>query len=72
MQGKADCLVPWQQSQMLYDALRAAGVEATLVLLPTAGHADNQFDDAANAAVVDAFLDRALKGVAPRRRAAGR
>ena len=72
MQGKADCLVPWQQSQMLYDALRGAGVPATLVLLPTAGHADDQFDDAANAAIVDAFLDRTLKGIAPRRRAAGR
>jgi len=72
MQGKADCLVPWQQSQMLYDALRARGVEATLVLLPTAQHADDQFDDAPNAAIVDAFLDRALKGAAARKRAARR
>jgi acetyl esterase/lipase len=72
MQGKADCLVPWQQSQMLYDALRGAGVDATLVLLPTAGHADDQFDNAANTAIVDAFLDRALEGVTLRRRAAGR
>ena len=72
MQGKADCLVPWQQSQMLYDALRANGVEATLVLLPTAEHADDQFDNAANAAIVDAFLDRTLKGITARRRAAAR
>jgi acetyl esterase/lipase len=72
MQGKADCLVPWQQSQMLFDALKSAGVNATLVLLPTAGHADDQFDEAANAAIVDAFLDRTLKGLAPRRRAAAR
>lgn len=72
MQGQADCLVPRQQSQLLYDALRASGVNATLVLLPTAGHADDQFDDAPNAAIVDAFLDRTLKGTMPRRRAAQR
>jgi hypothetical protein len=34
--------------------------------------ADDQFDDAANAAIVDAFLDRTLKGLGPRRRAAAR
>jgi acetyl esterase/lipase len=72
MQGKADCLVPWQQSQLLYDALTSKGVDAALVLLPTAEHADDQFDEATNAAVVDAFLDRTLKGTIARKRAARR
>ena len=58
MHGQLDCLVPWQQSKTFYDALKAAGVDATLYLLPTAQHADNQFNDAANRAIVDAFLDR--------------
>jgi acetyl esterase/lipase len=75
MQGKADCLVPWQQSQMLYDALVARGVEAKLVYLETAEHADKQFDSEANQAIVDAFLDRTVKGASvmtAKRRAARR
>ena len=74
VQGKADCLVPWQQSQILYDALKAGGVDATLVYLPTAGHADDQFDEPQNEAIVDAFIDRTLKGpsLMTRRRATRR
>jgi acetyl esterase/lipase len=71
MHGQRDCLVPWQQSQMLYDSLRAAGVAASLYLLPTAGHADEQFSDPRWKAVVDEFLDVNVRGVvAVRRRAA--
>jgi acetyl esterase/lipase len=68
MQGKLDCLTPWQQSQELFDALRAGGVLSKLVYLPTAQHADGQFDSAENRAIIDEFLDRNLMGV--RRRAA--
>jgi len=68
MQGQRDCLTPWQQAQELYDALHAAGVPARLVYLPTAAHADDQFDSAENRAIIDEFLDRNLMGV--RRRAA--
>ncbi len=68
MQGKLDCLTPWQQSQELYDALQAAGVAAKLVYLPTAQHADDHFNSAANEAIIDGFLDYNLKG--SRRRAA--
>jgi acetyl esterase/lipase len=38
MHGKADGSVPWQQSQELYDALKARGVEAQLILVPDADH----------------------------------
>lgn len=62
LQGKADCLVPWQQSQELYDALVAAGVEAHLYLLPTAQHADDQFNDPQYQKIVDDFLDANLRG----------
>jgi acetyl esterase/lipase len=38
MHGQADHAVPWQQSQELYDALRAQGVAAQLILVPGADH----------------------------------
>ena len=68
MQGKQDCLTPWQQAQELYDALHGAGVPAHLVYLPTAAHADDQFNSPENQATVDDLLDRNLMGA--RRRAA--
>lgn len=39
MQGEEDLLVPPEQSQELYDRLRAASVPATLVMVKNAGHA---------------------------------
>lgn len=38
MHGKADTLVPWQQSQELNDALKAKGISSQLVLLPELNH----------------------------------
>lgn len=71
MQGMLDCLVPYQQSVMLNDALKAAGVDSTLVLLPTAQHADKQFNDAKDQKIVDDWLDGHLRGsVVQKRRAA--
>jgi acetyl esterase/lipase len=69
MQGQLDCLTPWQQSKILYDALIAKGVDATLVLLPTAQHADAQFNEPKYQQMVDEFLDRTMK---PARRRATR
>ncbi|MCU1347525.1 MAG: alpha/beta hydrolase [Acidobacteria bacterium] len=70
MQGIADVLVPWQQSQDLYDALRAKSVPASLYLLPTAGHSDKQFDEQEWQQVISDFLDANLRGpVTVRRRA---
>ena len=72
MHGQRDCLVPWQQSQLLYDSLHTAGVRVALYLLPTAEHADDQFNEPQWQAVVDQFLDSTLRGpVIVRRRAAG-
>jgi acetyl esterase/lipase len=38
--GDSDCLVPNQQSQILQDALQAAGATSTFTLVEGAGHAD--------------------------------
>lgn len=61
--GTADCNVPPQQGQLLYDALKAAGSDkATLTFLEGAGHGGSQFTDAANMQVVLDFLAKYLKG----------
>ena len=61
--GTADCNVPPQQGQLLYDALKAAGSnKATLTFLEGAGHGGPQFSDAANMKLVLDFLARYLKG----------
>ena len=61
--GTADCNVPPQQGQLLYDALKAAGSnKATLTFLEGAGHGGSQFSDAANMKVVLDFLAKYLKG----------
>jgi acetyl esterase/lipase len=61
--GTADCNVPPQQSQLLYDALEPAigASNATLTLIEGAGHGGAQFSDAANMQVVLDFLGRTLK-----------
>lgn len=60
--GTADCNVPPQQGQLLYDALQAAGSDkATLTFLEGAGHGGSQFSDAANMKVVLDFLAANLK-----------
>jgi dipeptidyl aminopeptidase/acylaminoacyl peptidase len=38
LQGDKDTTVPPEQSQILYDRLKAAGVPATLVIVKNAGH----------------------------------
>ncbi len=38
LHGEKDSLVPVQQSELLYDALKKAGVEAHLVIVPGKGH----------------------------------
>lgn len=69
--GTADCTVPWQQSQELFDALqpRVGPAQVRLRLLPGAGHGDSAFDAPDNLAVVADFL-RPLLLAAPGSRAA--
>ena len=59
--GTADCNVPPQQSQLLYDALTAAGADAMLTLIDGAGHGGAEFSDEANMQVVIDFLNANLK-----------
>jgi dipeptidyl aminopeptidase/acylaminoacyl peptidase len=61
--GTADCNVPPQQSQLLYDALEPAiGADnVTLTFIEGAGHGGSQFSEAANMQVVLDFLGRTLK-----------
>ena len=74
LHGDTDCLVPWQQSQLLYDALKAAGMPVSFHLIPGAGHADAKFDELGNQQIVSDFFDAFLRGPekATRRRAAKR
>lgn len=59
MHGTNDCSVPPGQSQELYDRLRSAGVETSLVILPGAGHGGAQFTASLN--TVYSFLDEHLR-----------
>jgi dipeptidyl aminopeptidase/acylaminoacyl peptidase len=45
LHGDADPLVPHCQSELLYRALQAKGVESTLVIVPGAGHGDGMWVD---------------------------
>jgi acetyl esterase/lipase len=60
--GSADCNVPPQQSQLLYDALVAKNgpASATITLLEGAGHGGAQFETAENVKLVLDFLSKAL------------
>lgn len=60
MHGTADKLYPFNQSELLYDALTAAGVPATLRPVPGAGHGGTLFDQSANLEAVYSFLQATL------------
>lgn len=57
--GDNDCNVPYQQSQILADALTAAGHEVDLTILTDASHADARFDSELMAPTID-WLTTAL------------
>jgi endo-1,4-beta-xylanase len=61
MHGDNDQTVPWQQSQLLYDALLTAGTEATFHTLPGAGHGGPAFERRAIRQVVLDFFDHHLQ-----------
>jgi acetyl esterase/lipase len=58
--GTSDCTVPYQQSEELADALRAAGGAVTLNLLDRAGHGSD-FPLTSRIPGIVAFLDAALR-----------
>jgi dipeptidyl aminopeptidase/acylaminoacyl peptidase len=69
LHGERDPLVPVNQSELLFTALRGAGVDATLYKLSGAGHGGPEFESVMARGAVLAFLDRQLaSGSAPARR----
>lgn len=69
LHGTSDCLVPWQQSQIFYDALKKQNLNAQLVLAPFAAHGDPVFLLPMYQNRVNEFLDRTLRPEHPRKRA---
>jgi hypothetical protein len=67
--GDADIIVPLEQGRKMADALQKAGAEATLMVMPGAGHAGAPLFTEENHRTLVAFLDRHLKqmGAAPGR-----
>ena len=62
MHGDQDRTVPCHQSKLLYEALRAAGVEVALHLLEGAGHGTaEQFHAPESVRLVEAFFDQHLR-----------
>lgn len=60
MHGANDPIVPVQQSVVLDAALRRAGVESTLVVIPGGGHGGPAFAQGSYLAQMAAFMDRHL------------
>jgi acetyl esterase/lipase len=60
MHGDKDPLVPLNQSQLLADALKKAGVEVTFRIVPNAGHGGKEFYSPDTLSVVQAFFDSHL------------
>ena len=59
--GDKDRLVPISQSQLLYDALKAAGMQVRFHTVKGAGHGEGFEDDPNVDRIVDDFFDRHLK-----------
>jgi dipeptidyl aminopeptidase/acylaminoacyl peptidase len=59
--GEQDSLVPYQQSELLYAALKQAKVKVTFYKIAGAVHEDPAFDSDMMRAAVLAFLDKYLK-----------
>jgi acetyl esterase/lipase len=58
MHGDKDNLVPLEQSELLSDALRRAGVDVTFRVVPGAGH---EIKDRSSFGAVEQFFDKNLK-----------
>jgi len=67
LHGMLDCLVPYKQSVILHDALRAAGVPSQLVLIPNGQHGGSAFNAPQYATTIDTFLDTHLKAPPPKK-----
>lgn len=65
--GRQDVLVPFAQSQLLYDAIVEKLGKGRAIFLPldNAGHDDPAFKSKENLDILWAFLDKHLKGIEP-------
>ena len=61
MHGDKDTTVPFSQSELLLEALKKAGVDATFRPVKGAGHGGREFSSAENRKLVEDFFDRHLK-----------
>jgi acetyl esterase/lipase len=61
LHGDRDPLVPYNQSELLFDALKKAGVDVSFYKIVSAGHGGPQFQTPVTKAMVLAFLDQRLK-----------
>jgi acetyl esterase/lipase len=61
MHGDKDKMLPVAQSQLLADALKGAGVEVTLKIVPGAGHGGPAFQTAEMRQLIQEFFDKHLK-----------
>jgi dipeptidyl aminopeptidase/acylaminoacyl peptidase len=61
MHGDKDVTVPFSQSELLFESLKKAGVDATFRPVAGAGHGGREFDNAENRKLVEEFFDRHLK-----------
>lgn len=59
--GNADCTVPRGQSQILYNLMQTGGHDASLTLIPNAGHGGIQFSAESNMLLIDAFFNSKLR-----------
>jgi acetyl esterase/lipase len=62
--GDKDQIVPWEQSELFYEALTHAGADVTFYTIAGAGHEDPNFDSPMMRAAVKAFFDKHLKEAA--------
>ncbi|MBK9389310.1 MAG: alpha/beta hydrolase [Bacteroidetes bacterium] len=61
LHGDKDPLVPWCQSQRLYDALQKKGVKSEFIVVPGGGHGKGMHIDKYNKMMTDFFLKEASK-----------
>jgi acetyl esterase/lipase len=61
MHGDRDNMVPFNQSELLYEALKKAGVDATFHPVKGAGHGGRAFGSEENMRLVEKFFDKHLK-----------
>jgi acetyl esterase/lipase len=61
MHGDKDTTVPFSQSELLLEALKRAGVDATFKPVTGAGHGGRQFSSDENRKLVEEFFEKHLK-----------